>query len=264
VFRILVDLFCGKKRKVEIARGETESAPVIVVEDIDIGGVTMDAHCTPYTGEAVVVGGDRHRPVTGNGVIVSEEPAGAARRRVRIVAFVDHVIDTHETPARASRKLPDSRSTHVRTRSRVVRGFHVRQRSEFKRHPERSKFSFDEIAPPTRSLQTFAEPVGEALLEPDALSRGTQRVVTDVSGPKREHARLFCAQVVAFAVGEAAQYADQGVTAFFYAPVALLAADAGGYIDALVHHREIAIVMQYALVGAVSGEYGHPEIDVGP
>ncbi len=140
----------------------------------------------------------------------------------------------------------------------------MRQRRQFERHTERGEFGFDEIAPLPRSLQPFTKPVGETLLEPYASGRGAKHVVTDVRGPQRQYARLFRAQIFAFAAGESLQYPNQRIAAFLDAPVALLAADSGGHIDALIHHFEIAIIVQHSLVGAVTGEYGYPEIDVGP
>jgi hypothetical protein len=111
--RILIDFLCGKKREVEIARGEAEGAAVIVAEDVDVGGVAVNTLGPSDAGEAVIVGGDRHRPVAGNGIIVGEQLAGTARCRERIIALVDHVIDAHETPAGTSRELPDTGRTHV-------------------------------------------------------------------------------------------------------------------------------------------------------
>jgi hypothetical protein len=131
----------------------------------------------------------------------------------------------------------------------------VRQRRQFERHAQRGKFGFNEIAPPSRSLQAFTKAIGQALLKAYAFGRGAELVVTDVPGPQREDACLFCAQVVALAIGEPMQNTNQRIAAFLDAPIALLAADAGGHIDALIHHREIAIVVQNSLAGAVTGEY---------
>ena len=101
------------------------------------------------------------------------------------------------------------------------------------------------------------------MLEAYALGCRQQLVVADVLGPECENPRLFRIEVIALAVGEAPQYAHQGIAALFHATVSLLAADAGGHVDALVHHGELAIVVQHALVGAVLCEDRYPEIDVG-
>jgi hypothetical protein len=138
----------------------------------------------------------------------------------------------------------------------------VRQRSQLERHPERGKFDFDEIAPAPRSPQAFLKAIGQALLKAYAFGRGAEGVVTDVFRPQGQYARLFLAQVFALAGGKALQYANERISTFLDPPVALLAADAGGYIDALVDHREIAIVVQYPLIATVVREYGYPEIDV--
>ena len=140
----------------------------------------------------------------------------------------------------------------------------MRQRGQLQRHPERGEFRFDELAPAPRPTQAFAKAVGQALLKPDASGRGAKLVIADVIGPQRQYTRLFGAQAFALAVGQALQHPDQGVAALLDAPVALLAADTLGHVDALVDHREVAIVVQYALVRSVPGEYRHPEIDVPP
>ncbi len=113
MLRVLVDFLCSKERKVEISGGETEGAAVIAAKYVDVGCVAVDTLCPPYTGEAVVIGRDRQRPVAGNGVVVGKQLSRATRRREGIIALVDHVIDAHEAPPRASRELPDTRCTHV-------------------------------------------------------------------------------------------------------------------------------------------------------
>ena len=139
----------------------------------------------------------------------------------------------------------------------------MRQCGELHRHAERGELGFDEGAPAPRALQALSEAVGQAQLEADPSRRGAQLVIADVVGPEREHARFFCAQVIALAVRERRQDPGEGLAALLDATVALLAADSLGQVDALVHHAEIAIVVQYALVRAVAGEDRYPEIDVG-
>jgi hypothetical protein len=114
----------------------------------------------------------------------------------------------------------------------------------------------------SRQRPDRCSPSRQALLEADPLRRAAQRVAVDVSRPQRQYPRLFRGEVVALAVGEGLENPGNGFAALLHAPIALLAADAGRHVDALVNHGEIAIVVQHALVGAVARKYRHPEIDI--
>ena len=61
----------------------------------------------------MIVGRNRHRPVTGDRIVVSHELACSARSGERVIAFIDDVVNSHEALSRATRELPDARSTDM-------------------------------------------------------------------------------------------------------------------------------------------------------
>jgi hypothetical protein len=108
MLRILVDLHSCEKRDIEIAGSETEGPAAVFPEYLYIRGVTELSHRAPGTGEPMIVGRYRHRPVPGNRIVVCEQSARGLGRKVRIISFIEYVIDLQEAASGTSRELPDA------------------------------------------------------------------------------------------------------------------------------------------------------------
>jgi len=138
----------------------------------------------------------------------------------------------------------------------------MRQRRELYRHTEGGKFVFDIVAPAPGANQPLTKPVLEALLVANAFDRRSERCVADPGRPQSEHTCLFFAEIVPLAAGQAPQYRLKIFPVFCNTALTLTSAHVRRQVDALIDHREIAVVMQYTLRGRIARKNIYPEVDI--
>ena len=159
MLRILVDLHRRQECDIEIARGETESPAAIFAEYFCVGGVAILAHGAPYTGQAMIVCSDRHRPVAGDGIIVRQQLGGGFGCRKRVVAFIEHMVDLQVAAAGTGRKLPDTGRPNMGPCTGIIGRLDMRQCRQLVRHTASCELGVYVLPPETGAFETFAEAI---------------------------------------------------------------------------------------------------------
>ena len=116
------------------------------------------------------------------------------------------------------------------------------QRRQFQRHAEGKKFVFDIVAPAPGAYQTFTIAVPESLLVTNLINGRTERLVTYIGGPQRQHVRFFGVQIVALALRQNSQNRLQLLSSFGNAALAFTPVQVRRRVDALVHDGKIGVM----------------------
>src|SRR5690606_16373105 len=199
---IRIDVRSGEEGGVEIARREAERPAFVALGDHAHVRRAELADGAAHAGHAVVIRGDRERPVPEDLVVVAQQPRGGVRRQERIAALVDDVIDPHVAQARRARELPHSGGAGLRVGGRVERGLHVRKRDELRRYAVARENAADVIAPDAGTDETRLEAIGLAELEAETLRGRPELGVARAVRKEREDAALFGAQSFARTAAE--------------------------------------------------------------
>ena len=91
---------------------------------------------------------------------------------------------------------------------------------------------------------------------------GAQLLIRDIRRPQPQYTRFFRGQVVALATGQRVERCLELLSSGVDAPIALAARQIGGHIQAVIDDTEVAVVVQYAFIGRITGKDCHPEVDV--
>jgi hypothetical protein len=110
-------------------------------------------------------------------------------------------------------------------------------------------------AVPACPLKPGMKSIRQPLLIPDLICGVTQHLVRHIRRPEFENALLLGCQFVSFAARQRPQHRLIVLPACPGPPISFPAAHGSRYIEILVGHSEIAIIVQYALVTRVFGKY---------
>ncbi len=105
-----------------------------------------------HAGGAMVVRGQRQRPVAEEAVVVVQQLRRGLGGAEGIHALIHRVVDAQEAPPGGAHELPQASRAHFRIGGGIERGFHMRQRRQFRRQAQVGEGLRNMRSPTARSV----------------------------------------------------------------------------------------------------------------